>query len=272
MLAKFAVEGTPSGWSQVLPPSYDILSAGLSDPRPEVRASALEVVGRLWTWTPGCSMTPAEEKAVASWKEGYYPSVLHNLSEPEPLTRQKAIACLGELPIDDKAAPAVAFLRDANLSIRLQVLTSFAPRPTVLTEEAILPLLHDPIPDLSGLAERVLKARGLSADLIGLGRMVTDDRPEMRVSVISLLMKREDLDPVVWLLRLTEDKDELVRLKAVEACAGRLTPELIQRLRELSAADTSEAVRSAATKLIPADKTVALPPLPGSPSLRPKAN
>jgi hypothetical protein len=118
----------------------------------------------------------------------------------------------------------------------------------------------------------VLKARGLSADLIGLGRMVTDARPELRASVVALLVKRDDLDPVVWLLRLTQDRDEMVRLKAVEGCAGRLTPELIQRLRELSAADDSEAVRDAAAKLIPADRTVALPPLPGSASLRPKAN
>jgi hypothetical protein len=272
VMARFALEGTPAGWTKVLPPSYDVLSAGLADPRAEVRAASLEALGGLWMWSPGCSITRAEEHDLATWKEELYPAVVRRLADPETGVKQRAISCLGALPIDAKAAPAIAGLSDPNFAVRLSVLNAFAMRPTLLTEEAILPLLHDPVAELAGLAEKVLRARGLSPDLIGLGRMVTHAKPNLRASVIPMLMSRTDLDPTVWLLRLTEDPDETVRLRAVEACAGRLTPELVQRLKELRAADDSAAIRAAAAKALPEEKTAALPPLPGSPRLTPRAN
>lgn len=272
ILARFAIEGCPSGWSAILAPCFDLLTAGLNDPRPDVRIAALDQVATLWIWSPGGPMTPAEEKAVADWKESLHTLVVRRLADPEAPLKQHAIACLATLPIDSKAAPALPYLQDPNFSVRLAVLTHFAPRPMLLTEEAILPLLHDPVPDLAALAERILRARGLDPDLVGLGRMVTHKRPEMRASAIPILLKRDDIDPVVWLLRLSEDSDEMVRLKAVGALSGRTSPEITQRLREMAAADDSPAVRAAALKLLPADTTVALPPLPGSPSLNPRAN
>lgn len=274
VLNRLAVEGTTPGWDQVLPPSFDVLSAGLADPDTTVRMAALDAVGQLWLWSPGCTMTPGEEKTLAAWKEALHPIVQRRLADKEPQSRARAVACLGALPINDRAQPALQGLKDADFSVRLQVLTSFADRPTVLSGEAILPLLHDPIPDLRGLAERVLRARGLSADLIGLGRLVTHPRPEMRATAIPLLVGREDLDPVVWLLRLTEDTDESVRLKAVESLAGRLNADARQRLREIAAADDSPTVREAASRLVPTVGAagVVLPPLPGTASLGIKAN
>ena len=274
ILDRLALEGTRAGsWEPSLASSHEILRGGLTDPSPAVRTAALRAVGHLWTWSPGCAMTTTEEQRVGDWKAGLYDEVLKRLEDAEIATRLQAIACLGALPLDAKAAPAAAAIRDPDVRVRLQVLTSFANRPGLLTEEAILPLLHDPVPDLRGLAERVLKARGLPADLIGLGQMVTHPRPEMRASAIPLLLRREDIDPIVWLLRLSEDPDETVRLKAVEAFAGRTAPELTRRLREL-ADDDSETVRAAARKLLtpPDDTTVALPPLPRSPQLMPRAN
>jgi HEAT repeat protein len=272
ILGRFAVEGTPAGWDQILPPSFDVLSAGLADPDTGVRMAALDAVAGLWLWSPGCTMTPGEEKTLAAWKGAFHPIVVNRLADAGP-SRARAVACLGALPLDDKAAPALKGLNDPDLAVRLAVLSAFANRPMMLSEEAILPLLHDPIPDLRGLAERVLRARGLSADLIGLGRLVTHPRPEMRATAIPLLVGREDLDPVVWLLRLTEDADESVRLKAVEAFAGRLNAAARQRLREIAAADDSPSVRQAAAKLVPTvGAAVALPPLPGTTSLGIKAN
>ena len=56
--------------------------------------------------------------------------------------------------------------------------------------------------------------------------------------------------------------------------AGRLSPEVRKRLAEMAVHDKSEEVRQAASKIVPpmTEKTVALPPLPGSPALNPKAN
>lgn len=272
ILVRFAVEGTPAGWAKVLPPTHDMMTAGLADAEVLVRKVALDQVAELWGWSPGCTMTPAEEESLAKCKQRFHELTVERLGDKEAVVRMAAVACLGMLPIDDKAAPAIAGLKDPEFSVRFQTLTSFAGRPVLMTEESILPLLHDPVPDLQGLVQRVLEARGLSADLIGLGRMVTHERAEMRASAITLLEGHEDIDPVVWLLRLSEDPDAGVRLKAVKAFEGKITPEVTQRLREIVAADDSAEVRAAAEKLAPTDTTAALPPLPGSPSLNAKAN
>lgn len=272
VLDRLAREGAANGWSRVLPPAHDLLINALGDEQVQARVVALDQLRRLWSWAPGCTMTPGEEKSVAAWKEACYELAARRLNDPEGVSRAAAAACIGSLPIDDLARPAVAAIRDPELTVRYQALVALANRPNVLTEEQILPLLHDPVDDLKGLAEKILAARGLDADLIAISRMVTADRPEMRASAIPLLQKRHDIDPIVWLLRLSEDPDESVRLKAVEAFAGRVTPEVHQRLRELIAADQSAAVRAAAEKLAPTDTTAALPPLPGSASLNPRAN
>jgi hypothetical protein len=275
VLDRLAIEGTPAGsWSAALTPSHDILRGGLTDPSPVVRTAALGAVGHLWIWSPGCGLTSTEEQRIGAWKSSFYDDAVKRLEDADLATRLQAIACLGALPLDARAAPAAAGIGDADFRVRFQVLKSFANRPLLLSEEAILPLLHDPVPDLKTLAERVLKARGLPADLIGLGQMVTHPRAELRASAIPLLLRRDDIDPNLWLLRLSEDDDETVRLKAVEALAGRTAPEVVQRLREMAAADDSEAVRAAARRLAPPPEgpTAALPPLPGSPRLTPRAN
>jgi HEAT repeat protein len=272
ILDRLAREGVGRDWTGVLKPAHELMTSALADSHVQARVAALEVLRQLWSWAPGRTMTPGEETAVGTWKEGCYALAAKRLSDPEGVARAAAAGCVGSLPIDDLARPAVACLRDPELSVRYQSLVALANRPNVLGEEELLPLLHDPVADLAKLAEKVLAGRGLDAELIAVSRMATAPKPEMRASVIPILVKRQDIDPVVWLLRLTEDADAAVRLKAVEALAGRVTPEVRQRLRELAAADDSAAVRAAAEKLAPAQTTAALPPLPGSASLNPRAN
>jgi hypothetical protein len=76
------------------------------------------------------------------------------------------------------------------------------------------------------------------------------------------------------LKQLSHDSDELVRITAIEALAAHQTPTVQRRLAEMARSDQSEAVRKATGKLIPSpqETTASLPPLPGSPSLNPKAN
>ncbi len=263
---KFAVEPTPPGWwIKALKPIHDVLSAGLSDPSAEVRAVALERVGSLWVWTPGCTMTPAEEQTLGLWKQAFHEPVVQRLSDTESLPRAAAVACLAALPIDSAAAPAVGLIADPDPGVRLQVLSAFSNRENLLSPDDILPMLHDPVPDLAGLAERVLKARGLSQELVGLGRLITHPQPDLRASAIPLLLKRDDIDPVIWLLHLADDADESVRLAAVRAFAGRITPEVKRRLQQMATNDASSSVREAAGKLVPAiaeQTTVVLPPCP----------
>jgi hypothetical protein len=94
--------------------------------------------------------------------------------------------------------------------------------------------------------------------------------------VISLIKNRTDIDPVVWLLQLSHDSDESVRVQAVEALGAQKTQlvSVKRRLAEMARSDSSEQVRRMASKFVPsvAGTTASLPPLPGSASLNPKAN
>jgi HEAT repeat protein len=277
ILGQFAVEPAPPVWLGALLPAFDLVNSGLKDPSAEVRASALMAVGRLWSWIPGRPMTPIEERQLGEWKDHLHEPVLLRLGDRDPRARAAAVASLGMSPIDALASPAVAYLDDPQSGdVRHQVLVSFAARPDLLTDDMILKRLHDPDPGIPQIAEIILKTRGLSKDQIALGRLIASPRPEMRASVIPLVKDHGELDPVVWLLRLSHDPDETVRAKAVEAMTGKDSPDLRVRLREMADKDSSPVVRTAAgrlvTQLVGGEPTVSLPPLPGSPSLTPKAN
>jgi HEAT repeat protein len=273
ILDRFAVEPAPAGWIAALEPTHNLLALALADPDLQVRLAALGQIGHLWNWTPGRDLAfQVERKALGEWKEGLHGPVVRCLEHAEVPARLAATQCLSALVLDAAAAPALAGLKDDHPGVRGEVLKDFAGRPTLLTEEMIIPLLHDANPVVADLAAAVLKGRGLDQEQLGLCRLIAHPRPELRASAVPLLLERTDIDPVLWLIYLSRDGDATVRLKAVEALAGRITPESLPRLREMAAADPSPAVRKAAEKLLPADATVALPPLPGSPSLLPKAN
>lgn len=274
ILDKFAVEPTPVVWLQSLEPSHNLLTLGLADANLEVRIAALTEVGALWSWVPGRALVgfPVERRALADWKAGLHPPVVLCLGHSETRSRAAAVHCLAALPLDDQAEPALVGLHDPQVAVRLQVLQDFAGRPALLTEDALLPVLHDVHPDLASLAVKLLEGRGLTSEQIGLCKMISHPKPTMRASVIPLVINRTDIDPIIWLLHLSRDPEETVRLKAVEALTDRITPEVLTRLEEMAAVDPSPAVRDAARLLPESAATASLPPLPGSPSLAPQAN
>lgn len=274
VLQRFGVEPAPASWVEARKPAADLLQIGLNDADLDVRVSALVEIGRLWSWLPGRPMTPTEEAQLGEWKEGFHKPVVRLLGDRAPKARAAAVACLGYLPVNTAAAPALAYLDDpASPDVRKQVLVSFARRPSLLTEDVILKHMFDADPTVVATAELVLKTRGLTQEQISLGSMIFHPKAAIRASVIPLLKERTDVDPVVWLLQLSRDADEQVRIGAVEALASRLSPEAGQRLAEMATTDKSPAVRRAASKYLPeSEKTAALPPLPGSPALNPKAN
>jgi hypothetical protein len=276
ILHKFTLEPVPSGWFDALMPILEMFNAGLSDPDPSVRVATLDAIGKIWDWYPRRALMPIEESELGAWKDRFGEPVKLKLADRDPRTRAAAVACLALAPIDDLAANAVIYIDDPQSGdVRHQVLVSFAHRPLLLTADMIIKRLHDPEPGIPQLAELILQARGLTKDQIALGRMISSPRPEMRASVTGLVKDREDLDPIVWLLRLSHDTDEMVRTKAIEAMTGKDSPDLRVRLREMASRDSSETIRTAAAKLVAqfsTSATFALPPLPGSSSLTPKAN
>jgi HEAT repeat protein len=274
ILEKFAIEPAPPHWVDVLPPLHDLYSASLADADPVVRYAALVEIGRLWVWVPGRSLMPVEEQALAEWKGKIYPSVVRCLACRESAqTRVAAVACLGALPIDNAAAPAIPYLEDPNAAVRRQTLASFSQRSMLLTDDMLLKRLHDDDATIREAASLVLKTRGLTQEQISLGALIFSPKPEQRVSVIPSLKDRTDLDPVLWLVQLSRDPVENVRISAIEALAAFKTPAVQRRLSEMARSDSSPAVRQAARKLVPTEETTAaLPPLPGTSSLSPRAN
>lgn len=275
VLQRLAVEPAPADWQGVLVPAHDLFAAGLEDGSLDVRVTALSEIGGLWSWGPGRPLMTGEEDALVGWKVGLTAPVVRRLGDREPKARLTAVACLGRNPSHESAAPAVAYLDDKRSpEVRNQVLVSFAGRPGLLSEDTILRHLHDPEPAIRESAETVLKIRGLSPDQISLGSMIFNPKAEIRASVIPLIKDRSDIDPVIWLLQLSHDPEDSVRIGAAEALAARRAPEVGERLTEMATKDRAPAVRLAAGKsLLPGlAKTAAMPPLPGSPALNPKAN
>lgn len=276
LLDRFGVEPAPNSWLDALHPVHDLYLAGLADASADVRAVALTEIGHRWGWLPGRTMTPFEEKTLADWKFSVYRPAVRRLSDLEPKSRMAAVVCIGSLPIDSMASAALANLEYPDSApVRYQTLMTFANRPALLSVDAVLKRLHDPELGVRELAQIILKGRGLTKEQIFLGRQMFDPRPEIRASLIPLLKQRTDIDTDVWMLQLSHDADETVRTKSVEALVDRDTPEVDQRLREMAASDTSASVRAAAGKHVSRsvdETTAALPPLPGSTRLNPKAN
>ena len=276
ILDQYTIEPAPKAWFDALQPIHDLFLASLADPNADVRATALAEMGRHWGWLPGRTMTPFEEKTLADWKWAIYKPAVRCLSDLEPVSRAAAVVCIGSVPIDSMAAPAVSNVEyPDNGGVRYKALMTFSNRPALLSVDAVLKRLHDPEPAVHELASIILKGRGLTKEQIFLGRQMFDPRPEIRASVIPLLQQRTDIDTDVWMLQLSHDADDTVRAKAVEVLVDRDSPEIDKRLREIASNDTSATIRAAAGKHVAKsteETTAALPPLPGSPSLNPKAN
>lgn len=272
---RFSVEPAPPRWAEALPKLHDLLTAGMTDAEPALRVETLEQVGKLWVWLPGRSMTPIEEDSLVRWKEQLYQPAVRCLGHRDTSTLVAAIHCLAALPIDDAAAPAMAYLDNSSVEVRKQTILAFARRNTLLTDDLLLNRLHDIESAVRKAATKVLTSRGLSDEQIGLGALIFSPNPQERLKVIPLLKDRTDIDPSLWLIQLSHDPEEMVRIGAVEAMGKMTSKAVSRRLTEMARSDASEAVRRAAGKLAPAaapQRTAALPPLPGSPSLNPKAN
>ncbi len=273
VLQKFAESPAPPNWLSVLDPAAQVFNATIADQTWEVRVASMNELKTLWRWTPQRNLLPVELTSLTSWKRQFHGSIVARLKDPEKPSRIAAVACLGLQP-DVDAEPAARHLDDPDADVRMQVLVSFVDRPALVSEEAILPLLYDANEFIPPMAERVLRARGLSPEQLGLGKLVVHPRADMRLTAFSFLKNRNDIDPVVWLLYLSRDREETVRMKALEELVVHTTPEARQRVSEMASGDVSPAIREKAEKLKPAGDTTAdaLPPLPGTGSLRLKAN
>ena len=277
IIDKFAVEPAPAQWALALQPVHDLLKASLADSEILPRYTALVEAGRLWVWIPGRSLTPFEEQTLGEWKAAIHMPVVRCLGCPRPSNASGGGRLPGATcPSTTRRQPRLPYVDDPSaMEVRQQALSSFSQRSALLTDEMLFKRLHDSYAIIREMASLVLKTRGLSQEQVSMGGLIYSPRPEERVSVISLLKNRTDVDPVIWLIQLSRDPVEMVRISSIEALAKHKSPTVQRRLAEMARSDGSKAVRQAVpAKVVPSaqETTVALPPLPGSSSLNPKAN
>lgn len=146
----------------------------------------------------------------------------------------------------DLLRQVVPLLKDKSAEVRRAAVLAVGTSPEVIAEEEMLPLLHDSDEEVRKLCEAALRSRGLHDDHILLGRLITDQRPTARLKIIRHLPRVHDVDPVLWLERLSKDSSEAVRAAAIRLAASSSQIDFRNRLMQMAQSDPSETVRQLA--------------------------
>jgi hypothetical protein len=116
------------------------------------------------------------------------------------------------------------------------------PAEEIVRDEGLLPALHDSDPEVRRLCEAALAGRGLRPEHILLGRLLTDDRPLVRLQVLDQLRETPDLETGVWLRRLSHDPSPAVRAAAMRAMTQQNGVDLSDRIDQMARNDPSPTV------------------------------
>ncbi len=143
-------------------------------------------------------------------------------------------------------AKVVPLLRAADVRVRRAAVVAVASAPDVIGEDDLLFLLHDADAEVQRLCEVALRSRGLQDTHITLARLISDDNAAARLGVLEHLRRATDLEPGVWLRRLSQDPAPAVRAAAVRAAGDQRRIDLSDRLRQMAADDPSPTVRQLA--------------------------
>src|SRR5262249_31902261 len=134
----------------------------------------------------------------------------------------------------DLLRPVVPLLRAPEAKVRWAALSALGLAKQVLADEELLPLLHDDDANVRRLCEQALDARGLTPEHIQLGRLFSAPRAVARLDVFDYLRETADLEPGVWLRRLSQDRESAVRAAAARAAGEVAVVDLSDRLRQMS--------------------------------------
>jgi hypothetical protein len=165
------------------------------------------------------------------------------LSSSDPATRVRAVK-LAIQPGIGLRKDTVALLNDPEPLVRRAVMLAVGEAPEVIDTDSLLSWLHDPDAEVRSMCERSLQGekRGLTPKYVHLGRLLTDPRWQVRVTVLDHLADVEDLDPAVWLRRLSHDASPAIRAAAIRSAAEDAGIDLNDRLDEIAHDDPSPTV------------------------------
>jgi hypothetical protein len=225
-----------TGWVSDQPPSPGVVSAcsrmlaetaGSSDAH--TIAAGLELAARLLR-------QPRTTEALRSARE----LARTALRSESPDNRLQAIR-LSLLPGVDLLDQVVALLHDPAVAVRRGAILAVGPADQVIRDEGLLPCLHDPDPEVRRLTEAALRGRGLRPEHIRLGRLLTHPSARARLEVLDHL-DRDDLDPGLWLRRLSHDSSPAVRAAALRVMSQQTLLDLSDRIDQMARSDPSPSV------------------------------
>jgi hypothetical protein len=167
------------------------------------------------------------------------------LSDQAAGNRVRAIG-LASRPEIGLLEAVVPLLNDAVPEVRREAMLAVGSAPTAINTDILLRWLHDSDAEVQRLCEKALRSRGLRDEHVKLGRLLTDSRPELRLQVLELLRRANDLEPGIWLRHLSHDPAPAVRAAAVRAATEQTVRSLADRLEQMSQNDPCPSVRQLA--------------------------
>jgi hypothetical protein len=141
----------------------------------------------------------------------------------------------------------VSLLRDPSAEVRRAAILAVGPAEQVVREDTLLPGLHDADAEVRKLTESALRGRGLRPEHLELGRLLTHPKPAERLEVLDRIRDmidgpQADLDPGVWLRRLSHDPSAAVRAAAVRLMSQQSVIDLGDRIDQMARSDPSPTV------------------------------
>jgi HEAT repeat protein len=137
-------------------------------------------------------------------------------------------------------------LDDPEPAVRHAAMLTVGPYPDAIATDDLLRSLHDTDDDVRQLCEAALRNRGLKNEDVALGRLISDDRPGVRLQVLEKLLLASDLEPGIWLRRLSHDPSPAVRAAAIRAAGDHRQVDFSDRLIQMAQNDPSPTVRQLA--------------------------
>lgn len=214
----------------------------------DVRSAAMTLAGAILQ----CDRRP---DSVAACQE----TIRQGFQDAETENRLLAVrlAVRAEVHLLPQVAP---LLDDASAAVRQAALLALGPAGDAITTDDLLRSLHDTDADVRRLCEATLRGRGLRTQDLALGRLISDPQPSVRLRVFETLQRANDLEPGVWLKRMSHDPVAAVRAAAIRAATEQAHLDLTDRLQQMAQNDPSSTVRQLAAFYLTRQKKLQLSP------------
>jgi hypothetical protein len=215
---------------RLVPGCVRLLDATVASTDPALQGAALRLVAELLPRPAAREVLPTAREVVRA-----------GLGSGEPAHRLRAIQ-LALHPDVDQVGQVVALLQDPSAEVRRVAYLAVGTNDQVIRDEGLLPGLHDSDPEVRKICEGALRARGLKPEHLQLGRLLTAPQPGTRLEVLDYLGQSPDLDPGLWLRRLSHDPSPAVRVAALRAMSQQNLVDLSDRIDQMARTDPSPTV------------------------------